>query len=114
MTSCYSGPRNRKQDNSALEKVTDHVVTRFVTRLAVVAGFPLVAWALDRFADQVDENARAARALSDSQIVLVQQQKQLVRTFDGFKETLDHVEADVATINDRVIRLETLREVDRP
>ena len=113
MTSSETGYRNRKEDNSRLEKVTDHVATRFITRFAIVAGFPLVVWVLDRFADQVDANARAARALSDSQIVLVQQQKQLVRSFDGFKETLEHVESDVAVINDRVIRLETLREADR-
>ena len=41
-----AGRKNRKAGHSKLERVTDHVLTRFVTRLAIVAGLPLVVWGL--------------------------------------------------------------------
>lgn len=50
-----AGRKNRKADHSKLERVTDHVLTRFVTRLGIVAGLSLVVWVLDRFADLRDE-----------------------------------------------------------
>lgn len=62
-----AGRKNRKAGHSKLERVTDHVLTRFVTRLAIVAGLPLVVWGLDRFSDLRDEYGSMLTSLNLSQ-----------------------------------------------